>query len=212
MLKCLTCWLTFGLAQANAQLADPAQALPFWRTKPKVYERIQNREVIVSVTTSDSDSKSRPHLLHVHGGGQTVATCEFTYAQSLQPQNLTLATSYVTASTYDEKTHHAQLTLAAFSHEAHLEVELEPLPEPEPRRLRFKILSGPLTGFSGEMIFTEIKAQHCEVGISGQYLYDRFPLPKFFIEFGLEVVLQRMASRLRAFVEDRYHEKGLHVD
>ena len=44
MLKWLTCLLTFALAQANE--------VPFWKAKAKVYERVQNREVIVAVTYS----------------------------------------------------------------------------------------------------------------------------------------------------------------
>jgi hypothetical protein len=43
-----------------------------------------------------------------------------------------------------------------------------------------------------------------EIGISGKYRYVHFPIPKLFAEFGIEVILQRMAARIREQLEDRH--------
>ncbi len=194
MLKCLTCWLTFCLVTAS-------EAPPFWKSKSKVYERIQNREIIVSVTSPDK-------LLRVSGGGQIQRACSCVVAQTENPKELVASSSYVKNATYDEKSQRLEFTIAAFTREARLQLKLVTVNGPPPRRVNFFMESGPLSGFNGKFSFNEINSSNCEVGISGQYQYDHFPLPKFFLEFGLEVIFQRMALGLRTFVEDRCKEKG----
>jgi hypothetical protein len=44
--------------------------------------------------------------------------------------------------------------------------------------------------------------------MTGEYSYDHFPVPKFFLEFGVEVIFQKMALRLRRYVEEQYAREG----
>ena len=62
-----------------------------------------------------------------------------------------------------------------------------------------------MTGFSGRVALTDLPKNKCEVGFEGDYKYDEFPIPKLFLEFGMEVIFQRIALRMRGYVEDQYH-------
>lgn len=95
------------------------------------------------------------------------------------------------------------MDLEAFSHAATLRVDLKPASaETEPRLIAYKLVGGPMTGFAGQIDFVKVAERKCEVGFVGEYKYDNFPIPRLFLEFGMEVVLQRMAARLRAFTEE----------
>lgn len=78
--------------------------------------------------------------------------------------------------------------------------------EKDIRKLEFEILKGPMAGMRSRLVMTEVAATtsglnpsgvKTEVGIDGEYQYDQFPLPRFFLQFGLEVIFQKMATRMR---------------
>ncbi len=71
-------------------------------------------------------------------------------------------------------------------------------------QIDFEVLDGALRGLRGTFNFTPLGPTKSEVGIQSTFRYDHFSAPKIFLEFGLEVVFQRMAARLRAHVEDQY--------
>lgn len=195
MWKWLSCLLTIAAAQATET--------PFWRSKEKVYARIRNREIVVSVVQRASTPGGPRQTLIASGGGQSSAPCDFIFAQSLRPQELAQASDYIKSSTFDPKTSRVDLQIEALGRSAALTVALLPFAEAVPRRLEFEIVKGPMTGFRGALSFTEISAKTCEVGLAAVYGFDQSPLPRSFLEFGLEVIFQRMAARLRAFVEEK---------
>lgn len=192
------CLLTICCAQTNAA--------PFWKTKAKVYQRIQNREVIVSVR-STSDSSPPLHTLHVEGGGQVRAPRDFVFGMAQKYDELAKMSDYITRSNYNVETHVLDLRIEAFSHTADMQVELKAFAEEEPLRIAYRIVSGPLQGYAGSVTFAAVNAGKSEVGISGEYKYDQFPIPRFFLQFGLEVVMQKMAWRLRSSVEEKWHSQ-----
>jgi hypothetical protein len=87
------------------------------------------------------------------------------------------------------------------------------LADAEPRRLEFDVLEGRLRGLELALSLTPINAASgrpakCEVGLTGDYHYGELALPKIFVEFGMEVVLQKMAERLRHEVQSAYRAEG----
>lgn len=203
MLKRLTCLLTFG-SFAVAGSAPPPVA--FWKAKPKVYERIQNREIIVAVDSTSAD-KSPRHALAVNGGGQVTAPCDFTYEKVNHYEEMARLTDYVSDPVYHPDSKTLTLHMNAYGYQADLTVAIEAKDKATPKALAFRIVKGPMKDFAGQLAFDPIKADKCEIGITGAYRYDEFPLPKIFLEFAMEFVFQRMASRLRTHVEDAYEKR-----
>lgn len=203
MLKLLTCWLTFCALQANGE--------PFWKAKEKVYARVQNGEVIVSVIGEFAAKQTPPNTLIVNGGGQLSAPRDFVFKAAQNYAKLMRSSDYIQAASYDVRTHRLALDLKMLGYSSHVEVELDARPEVEPQRIEFKIVAGPLSGFRGFLSFakvaTAIAKPKCEVGMWGEYKYDQFPLAKVFLEFGLEVVFKRLAEHFRAHVEAEYRNE-----
>lgn len=200
MLKLLTCWLTFCALQANGE--------PFWKAKEKVYARVQNGEVIVSVSSEFAAKQTPPNTLTVNGGGQVAAPRDFVFTGAQKYAELMRTSDYVQRVSYDARTHRLELELKMLGYSSRIQVELTARPEPEPQRIEFQIVAGPLAGFRGILSFSKISpalaAPKCEVGMWGEYKYDVFPIPKVFLEFGIEVVFKRLAERLRSHIEAEY--------
>ncbi len=179
---------------------------PFWRAKAKAYERIKNGDILVSVVALKTPLAEAQYKLTASGGGRVEATRAFVYATALDFERAARASDYVKAVTFDRKKGEITLDLRAFGRSAQFVIEVLAHQEAEPWRLDFKIKDGPLSGMLGQVSFTGVE-KACEVGFSASYKYDSFPAPKLFLEFGFEVVLQRMAARLRAYAEDEWRRQ-----
>src|SRR4051812_46464071 len=148
MLKWLTCILTF------AAVAAPEK--PFWKSKPKVYERVQNREVIVSVNTADGQGAKR-HLLRLAGAGQVGAPCDFVYAEAQHYEQLAKFTGYVEKFKMNPDGRTLLVEVKAFGFSSEFKVLAAPKEEPHPKSILFTILDGPMQGFHFTMAFDPVK-------------------------------------------------------
>jgi hypothetical protein len=76
-----------------------------------------------------------------------------------------------------------------------------------PQEIGFDVLEGSLKGFNGLFWFETVGAKTSEVGLEGNLSYEKIFVPKIFLEFGMEVVLQRLAGKLRRSVEEEYKKR-----
>jgi hypothetical protein len=195
MLRLIACLISLSFATE----------VPFWKSKAKVYERIQNGEVIVSVSSQrDVAPESPRHRLKAAGGGIVAAPCPFVFEIAQNYAEVARLSGYISRAEYDAKTRTLDLTLSAFFYTTTMKVAVHPLPESKPPRLEFTLISGPMKGFQYQMIFSDLDVKKCEVGMEGSYKYDSFPIPRIFLEFGMESMLQSMAKRLRAHAEEHW--------
>lgn len=180
-------------------LASSAAAnSPFWRQKDKVYRRIENREVLVSVISEDKDSGGS-HIT-IRGGGQVARDCQMVWRRSKDYAEVARASDYVTKAEYNADSKLLSVRIEAFGRSANIKLEMSP--QDSPPRLGFKVVDGPMIGMHGYYDFYDAKSKKCDVGIDAEYSYDKFPLPRFFLEFALEVMFQKMAVQLRKYVEE----------
>lgn len=184
---------------------------PFWQTKEKVYERIKNGEIIVSVHSEENQTSAMiKSKLLVQGGGWVLAPLDFVYKEALKFDQLPKVSGYVTEARFDSATGILKLKWSAFGHQSEMALKLKLSGDNAVRKMDYVIISGPLEGFAGCFEFVSVSSDKTQVGMSGTLGYDRLPIPKIFLEFGLEVVFQKMASRLRGHVEDLYKKEVPH--
>ncbi|MGE3684581.1 MAG: SRPBCC family protein [Bdellovibrionales bacterium] len=179
---------------------------PFWKAKERVYSRIQNGEIIVSVKKADKPArKEYKHTVSIAGGGHVGAPYEFVYTEAMDFQDLPRVSGYIDKVNFDSKAQRLSLDVSALGHKASLVFQLR-MPSVEGRRrIEFEAVSGPMKGLSGRFDLVPLGAAKTEVGIDGAYSYDEFPIHRVFLEFGLEFIFQRMAARLRSHVESEYN-------
>ena len=181
---------------------------PFWRSKEKVYARIQNREIVVSVRAAPRTAGLK-NQLSITGGGQVSAPCAFVFAASKEFAALARASGYVDRAQYDPATQTLEANLTAYGYRSDIAMRLMAADS----AIVYEVLKGPLKGMKGEFKFIPAGpgagASKCDVGMGGEFAYDQFPIPQLFLKFGMEVMLQRMAGRVRSYSEDLYQKKGV---
>jgi hypothetical protein len=179
--------------------ADPA---PFWKAKEKVYQRIKDGEVIVVVTSSPGIKTK--HQLRINGAGHVNAPRDFVFERSQHYEDLPKVSSYIRGAKFNPETRILNIVISAFGHSADMDIRIDPKATADPRQIAFELVRGPMQGLNGVFNYAELPKAKTEVGIEGQFHYDTFPIAKLFLEFGMEVVFQRMATGLRSHVESEY--------
>ncbi len=187
---------------AFAVLAD--EPVPFWKSKEKVYERIREGEVIVAVKREKGLEGKGAHRLRTNGGGHVSAPLDFVFARALEFERLAEVSGYIHINKYDAAAQKLDLEIRAFGYKARMVVKLKIEDKATPKRIGFEIVDGSMRGMTGTFDFSEISARKTEVGIVSDYHYDKLNVPTFLIEFGYEVIFQRMAINLRSHVESEY--------
>jgi hypothetical protein len=185
----------------RGSLGEPSnirpESVPFWKAKEKYYRRIQEeRAIIVAVHTETIPQGER---LVMNGGGQISTPLEFAFKESLRHEILQEVSDYI----QEVRPENEQLFVRskAFGHEATMWLKITSMPNSS---IHFEIAQGTLKGLKADIHFEKIESVKTEIGISGSYDYVKFPIARIFAEFGIEVILQRMAIRLRSVVEEHY--------
>lgn len=197
--------MRFGLVILGLFLM-PWRALsqePFWKAKPEVYEKVVNeRRVFVSVTDQTGEEASE-NIMKLVGGGQINAPKRFTFIQLQDFENLFKNNQFVKKIQVDRK--HKFLFIKAevygLSNAMKIRWKVDQDKE-ELSVLSFHIVSGLMSGFRWVLNVEPAENDRTDVGIEGKYSYKEFPLPAFFLKFGLEVIFQRVAIDIRSSVEE----------
>lgn len=180
---------------------------PFWQSKEKAVERIENREILVVVKSAPKDKGKK---LVAQGGGRILAPAGFTFERALEFDQLPKLSSYIQEAAFDEKTQRLTIKVSAYGYRDKMRVKLDIRAKASPQEIGFEVMEGALKGFSGLFWFQPLGPGTSEVGLEGTLSYETLPVPKIFLEFGMEVVLQRLAGKLRRYAEDEFknHEKS----
>lgn len=178
----------------------PAFATPFWKAKDKFHTRIQNGEVLVSVHEESREA----HRLNIEGGAQVKATKDFTVQTTRDYERIARLTGYVDEAQYDASSGILKAKLAAYGYHAKMDIKMQNLDD----GISFEVVEGTLKGLQMQIHVESVTPNVSEVGMDGTYAYEKFPLPRFFLEFGMEVIFKRMAWRLRQQVESDFKRKA----
>ncbi len=189
-------------ASVSEVFMDP----PFWQERAGVYERIQRQRAILVSVRSQSHQEHR--RLRLQGAGHVRAPKDFAFARAIDFAELPKVSPHIVEARYNPERSHLFLHTRAFNYHARMLIHLS-FPGPQElssgqRAIDLQILEGVFAGMRARLLFHPVEDQVTEISLRGFYDYQSFPIPSFFASFGLEVVMQRVASRLRQYVEDSY--------
>lgn len=174
---------------------------PFWR-KPKYFKRLENDRAILVAVRSEKMESSDLQSLHMQGAGIVNRPPGVAYEILKDFSRWTEMSDYIKSSQYDSESRILKLHLLAFEYHAHLKMRVFFDEEQENlKAFRFLVLDGAFEGMKGIMEFKDNGRRKAEISMTVVDEFEKLPLPSFFIEFGLEVVFQKIAARMRSFVE-----------
>ncbi len=205
---------TFAVSVASA-----ASSEPFWRAKPKVFKKVtEDRQIVVSVDAEKlPDNLPTKSILHMEGGGLVDTDAAATFAEAQNYDELKKVSDHVLEVRVGPAPQDLFLHTAAFDYHARMTMRVTAETSADGvRHLRFMVLEGNFKGMTGDFSFAEYVPEAASLskrgtlmGFHADYGYSVLPMPQFFVEFGLEVVLQRVASRMRTFLEEKLKAKAM---
>jgi len=198
--------LFISLATAAASVPDlHLKSQKFWEKNKKVYSRLENqRDIIVTVKTQKLSPKQS--LLELQGIGIVSADCDHSYKLAKDLNNLGGISTFIKKVRFNKKTKKFYMKVEAFLFVAELNMDVDFVESSAQKIIKFRVYDGTFKGLLGNLIFKDYKRRKTEIQFLADFPYTELPFPKFFIEFGLEVVIQKIAVKMRSFLETH---KGL---
>jgi hypothetical protein len=186
---------------------DVRGAEPFWRAKPEVYERIKNERYVAISVLSKPTAEKQNHLT-ISGGGMMNVPQDYAFLAGTHYKNLSRVSDYVREVKFNASLQELYVMFTAFRYQAPVTLKLREDLVGDKKILHYTVIKGVFTGMTGRLEFLSLGPKRTEIGIWGDFRYQDWPIPKLFLEFGLEVVLQKFGERLRSLTESDY-KKGV---
>ncbi|MGE0763115.1 MAG: SRPBCC family protein [Bdellovibrionales bacterium] len=200
----LSLW-SFLAAGQTFTTVEPEKA-PFWRRKEKLWARmLEERHVVVAVKTQKSKLTGFKEELYLQGAGVTAAPMALTEQVGRRFEDYPKISSFVKSASYVPETRILTMHTQAFNYSAHLKMRLRfEEPSASKHEIRFQVIAGKFSGLTGVVSFEDLGSSRTLTAITGQMGFHKLPMPVFFVEFGLEVALRLMATKMRAFAEAEF--------
>jgi len=173
---------------------------PFWRKKPELLQKIrEERAVLVSVRQEDAPNKQVRFLMA--GAGSVSRSKDFCFKTAQNYSKLKEISDHFRDVNFDTKTGHLYLVTEALGYQARMILKITPVSEDWRSELQWEVIWGHFKGMSGYIGFESLDSTHTEVSLISKYHADELPLPRVLMGFALEVITQKVAEKMRHFIE-----------
>lgn len=191
---------------ATATLKMPEKA-PYWLKKEKIWKQIRDdKKIMVSVKTEATDQQEFKNQLVLDGVGWADCRIRRLVEVSRDFKNYPQISNHVLKTDFDESQKSLTLITQALGYRAYLKVNLTFVEMDSGSEIKFLVVEGPFRGMNGQLRLTAQSEYQSLIHLSALMPYSKLPMPRFFLEFGLEVVLKLAAEQFRSYAEKK--ERG----
>ncbi len=203
----LCVFVHFSLVESSAQVQSLTP--PDWFTKAKTRQRIaEDLDVIVKVNRHDLPNPVLKNELEMSGLGLALLPRSQAFALAKDFNNLKNASDYIKEIKYDPQTKRLFMHSEAFGYSARMLMDIDFVSTKNSNEIHFVIVDGVFKSMKGVIILKDFEHRGTEVNFLARYQYEKLLIPSFFVEFGLEVVIQKVAVRFRNFIEEKGKKNG----
>ena len=175
---------------------------PYWKRKPKVFKKMMNERSIQVQVNILRDSKILNKKLKFLGGGIVNTIPEQAFSWVIDFQNLKKLGKFIKSVRVGKNIKQVHIFGEAFGYYAKMNVRVDVISKKSIKMISWKMLPGSFYGMNGQIILLDAGSGKTEFVFEAIYPYKSLGFPKFFVEFGFEVILQKMAYRVRELMED----------
>ena len=179
---------------------------PFWRRKNKLFQQITGkRRVVVAVKR---EGKKELEKFRLVGVGAVHAPLSFATEIVGDFEKLKDISGHFKDVQHRPKKKQVYIVLEALGYQARLLLEYKwQKKASEKAQLDWQVVWGPLKGMVGHFQFQTLEAKKTEVSIWTVFSGERIPLPAFFLRITLEVIAEKVAQKMRSYIEREYNLK-----
>ncbi|MES2856870.1 MAG: hypothetical protein V4692_13460 [Bdellovibrionota bacterium] len=193
--------IIFSLAALGSAVPDNAPTtLPeaFWK-KPAIQKKLKEREVIVGVTTTQV-SKEKVRFA-MTAAGHVNRSREHCYAVAQEYPKLKEVSSHFKTLNWNAEKSELFMVTEALGFQARMIMKMTPVTDTKRSAIGFEVIWGHFTGMKGEIGFDPIDSRSTEMSFRANYEAKELPLPKALMGFALEVINQKVAEKMRSYIE-----------
>lgn len=187
-------------AKLSLQKNAPKSALPFWQTKPDLQKKMaEQRSIIVAV--QQEDLPNGKVALRMSGAGHIQRPKETCYLLAQDFPKLKEVSDHFRTVNWDPLSQRLFVITEAMGYQSRMLMKITPVSEDWRSELQFEVIWGHFTGMKGLIGFQKIGPRTTEVSFTANYEADELPIPKILMGFALEVVTQKVAEKMRTYIE-----------
>ncbi len=181
------------------------EELPFWHHKPDLVEKMtEQRKIVVSVTSESVAGGTKVGML---GAGVVNVPLYFAKEQVLNFEKLPEISSYF------KKVVHKKEKKEVYFHIRALGMQMRFIQKYKwgktslkEAQMDWKVTWGLLKGRVGHYKFRYIEPTKTEINIWSSLVKSDIPIPQFLVNFTLEVIAEKVAQKMRTFMEENFRQ------
>ena len=170
--------------------------------KPKVLKKITDDRAIIVLVGAEL-KKNKLSELKMQGGGLIKKSPAKVAVRVQRYEDLPGISDYIKEVKVSSDRKEVFIHTEAFKYHARMKMKISPEKVSDTlEKLEFTIIEGNFKGMTGHFTFEKHKPSATLMGFEARYEYKKLPMPQFFLEFGLEFVLQKVAAKMRTYLEN----------
>lgn len=178
----------------------PLDKKPFWKAKPALMKKMaDDRAIIVSVHRDDADNGQI--VFTMAGAGVVARDKDVCFKVAQDYPKLKEVSDHFQTVTYDPKEQKLFVVTQALGYQARMLMQLTPVSEDWRSEIQWEVIWGSFKGMKGVIGYEKLGTRATEVSFTGRFEAKEFPIPKIIMGFALEVVTQKVAEKMRDYVE-----------
>ena len=178
----------------------PEQDRPFWRRKAELTRKMRDeRAVLVSVKREDIAGDQIRFTMA--GAGIVSRSKDFCFRVAQQYEKLKEVSDHFKTVTFDRSARQLFIVTEALGYQARMIMRVSPVSEDWRNELQWEVIWGHFKGMTGLIGFEKTDGDHTEISLNARYEAAELPLPRILMGFALEVITQKVAEKMRAFIE-----------
>lgn len=176
--------------------------LPFFKRNTSVVQKIrEERAIVVSVKREDlSDDLMRFTML---GAGHVSRPMDFCFRLGQQYHRLLKISDHFKTVSADAATNQVFIVTEALGYQARMLLQVAPVSEDWRSEIQWKVVWGHFKGMTGVIGFEKLPGDKTEVSVNAKYEAKELPVPKILMGFALEVITQKVAEKMRSYLESQ---------
>lgn len=182
--------------------SQPKSEQPFWKRNTKVAAKIRDERAIV-VSVKREDVAQDPELMRftMMGAGWVSRPKDFCFQLGQQYHRLKEVSDHFRTVRFDPTSNQLFLITEALGYQARMILQVTPVSEDWRSEIQWKVIWGHFKGMTGVMGFEKVADDKTEISVQARYEAKELPVPKILMGFALEVVTQKVAEKMRGYLE-----------
>lgn len=190
------------LITKEKRLHEKPEEKPFWRRNPELERRMRDERAIL-VSVKQEKIPNDQVRFTMSGAGLVNRPKDFCFEVSQQYERLKEVSDHFKTVSFDPATRQLFIVTEALGYQARMVLKILPVSEDWRSELQWQVVWGHFKGMTGLIGFEKTDDEKTEISLNAKYEAKELPLPKILMGFALEVITQKVAERMRKFIESQ---------